>query len=130
MTGFTGKLAAALTLSAAVSLPAIADDLVSAANDMCENVKACSMAQIAESEMTPEMRQMMEPMLESMCDQMRQGVQQVPSGHDLYQPSVDCMRSMADLTCDEIMNLDTVETPACKKYRELAETAYEEYSEE
>lgn len=130
MTGFTGKLAAALTLFAAVSLPAIADDLVSAANDMCEHVKACSMAQIAESDMTPEMRQMMEPMLESMCDQMRQGVQQVPSGHALYQPAVDCMRSMAELGCDDFLNGNAAETPACKEYRELAEKAYEDYSQE
>lgn len=126
MTGFTTKLAAALTLSAATSLTAIADDLLSAANDMCEKVRACSLAQIAESDMTPEMRQMMEPMLDSMCEQMRQGVQQVPSGHAMYQPAVACMRSMANLSCEDFQSESAGDTPACKQYREMAEEAYKD----
>lgn len=121
MTGFFGKLSAGLTLTLAASLPVVADDLLSAANDMCENVKACSLAQIAESDMTPEMRQMMEPMLESMCDSMRQGVQEVPSGHALYQPALACMRSMANLSCEDFMDEKRVETPECKKYQAMAE---------
>lgn len=125
MTGFSGKLTAALALSVLVSIPVVADDLVSAANDMCEKIKACSLAQIAESDMTPEMRQMMEPMLESMCDQMRQGVQQVPAGHELYQPAVACMRSMASLSCEDFQSEGAAETPQCKKYRDLAEKTYE-----
>ena len=39
MNGLNFKLAAGLVLAAAVSLPVTADDLVSAANDMCEKVK-------------------------------------------------------------------------------------------
>lgn len=126
MTGMTTKLAAAVMLCAAVSLPASADELLSAASDMCEKVKACSLAQIAESDMTPELRQMMEPMLESMCEQMRQGVQQVPAGHPMYQPSVACMRSMAELSCADFQDEDAVDTPACKQYREIAEQAYKD----
>lgn len=125
MTGIIGKLSAGLALTLAASLPVAAEDLVSAANDMCEKVKACSLAQIAEADMTPEMRQMMEPMLDSMCDSMRQGVQDVPSGHALYTPAVTCMRSMANLSCDDFMDEERVETPACKTYQEMAEKAYE-----
>lgn len=126
MTGLTGKYCAGIALACAVSLPAAADDLLSAANDMCEKVKSCSLAQIAESDMTPEMRQMMEPMLESMCDSMRQGVQEVPTGHELYEPAVACMRSMANLSCDAYQSGDGAETPECKTYQAMAEKAYED----
>lgn len=126
MIGFTAKLVVTLTLSTVVSLTAVADDLMSAANDMCEKVKACSLAQIDESDMTPEMRQMMEPMLESMCDQMRQGVQQVPTGHAMYEPAVACMRSMANLSCEDFQDESGGDTAECKKYREIAEKTYKD----
>ena len=124
MQGFNRKLAATLVLAVATPLAAVADDLLSAASDMCEKVKACAMAEIAESDMTPEMRQMMEPMLESMCDQMRQGIEEVPTGHPMYEPAVACMRSMAKLSCADFQSERAGETPECKQYRELAETAY------
>ena len=125
MNGLNFKQVAGLVLAAALSLPVTADDLVSAANDMCEKVKQCSIAEMSQAEMTPEMRQMIEPMLESMCDQMRQGVQEVPSGHELYQPSVACMRSMANLSCADFKREGGPQTPECEKYRKLAEEAYQ-----
>lgn len=124
MIGTISKFSAGLALTLAVSLPVVADELLSAANDMCEKVKSCSLQQIAKSDMTPEMRQMMEPMLESMCDSMRQGIQEVPRGHALYAPAVACMRSMANLSCEDFMDEGRVETPACKAYQEMAEKAY------
>lgn len=113
---------AALSLFALATLPAMADDIGSAANDLCEKVKACSIAQIEEQDLTPELRKMMEPMLESMCDAVRQGVQEVPRGHELYDPAVACMRSMAGLSCEDFQDDTKVETDACKKYQSLAET--------
>lgn len=126
MTGIGGKLAAAFTILATVSLHAQADHLLSAANDMCEKVKSCALAQIAESDMTPEMREMMQPMLESMCDKMRQGVQEVPTGHAMYEPALACMRSMSRLSCADFQNEAAAETVECKKYRALAEQAYKD----
>ena len=124
MKGLLQKLAPAIALATCASL-AIADDLMSASNDMCEKVKSCALAEIAESDMTPEMRQMMEPMLEGMCEQMRQGVNQVPTTHELYQPAVACMRSMANLSCAQFQSTE-VETPECLKYRELAKKIYKD----
>ncbi len=106
-----------LTVASGVS----AGDLESAATDLCEKVKACSMAQIAEADLTPELKQMMEPMLQTMCDAMKAGVQEVPSGHPLHDPAVDCMRSMAALSCADFQDEQKVETPACKQYQEVAE---------
>jgi hypothetical protein len=104
---------------------ASADDLTEAAGALCEKIKVCSMAQIDQQDLTPEMREMMEPMLENMCVSMKQGVQEVPTGHELYQPAVECMRSMAALSCDDFQDDSKVETPACKKYQELAEKSYD-----
>ncbi|MEP5568669.1 MAG: hypothetical protein ABJN62_12590 [Halioglobus sp.] len=99
---------------------ATAGDLEDAATELCEKVKHCSMAQISEADLTPEVRQMMEPMLQNMCATMRAGVQQVPSGHPLHDPALECMRSMAALSCDEFQEEGKVDTPACKEYQEVA----------
>ncbi len=118
--------ACATMLTAALSLPVAADDLVSAASDMCEKVKTCMLAQMNEADLTPEMRQMMEPMAASMCDQMRQGIGEMPTGHALYEPAVACMRSVANLSCEAFQEGSSAETPECKKYRELAKQTYGE----
>ncbi|TDG12442.1 hypothetical protein E2F43_12615 [Seongchinamella unica] len=102
---------------------AAASEIEDAATELCEKVKACSMAHIAEADLTPEVRQMMEPMLKNMCETMRAGVREVPQGHELYQPSVDCMRSMAGLSCQDFEDEQKLQTPACKNYQRLAEQA-------
>lgn len=101
-------------------LAAQADDLVDAATALCENVKTCSMAQVAKEDLTPEIRQMMEPMMENMCSAMRSGVQDVPTGHDLYKPALSCMRSMVALSCEQLQDEDQVQTQPCKDYEKLA----------
>ncbi len=113
--------AALFSLVVLAPVTATADSLEAAAMDMCEKVKACSLAQIEQSDMTPEMREMMEPMLENMCTSMRAGIKEVPTGHALYQPAVACMRSMAQLSCDDFQDGDRVVTPECQKYQEMAE---------
>lgn len=105
----------------AVAGNVIAGDLEDAATELCEKVKHCSMAQISEADLTPEVRQMMEPMLQNMCATMRAGVEQVASGHALHDPALACMRSMAALSCDDFQDEEKVETPACKEYQAVAE---------
>ena len=97
------------------------EELVEAATALCEKVKTCSMAQVPKEDLTPEMRQMMEPMLENMCSAMRSGVQDVPTGHGLYKPALACMRSMAALSCEQMQDQQQVQTDACKEYEKLAE---------
>lgn len=114
-----GLLAAGVLFAFASNV--VAGDLEDAATDLCEKVKHCSMAQISQADLTPEVRQMMEPMLQNMCDTMRAGVQQVPSGHQLHDPALACMRSMAALSCDDFQDEGKVDTPACKEYQQVAE---------
>lgn len=106
------------------ALPARADALVKASQDLCEKVKACSMSQLAEEELTPEVRAMMQPMLDNMCVNMQNRVAEVPAGHAMYAPATRCMNSMAALSCEQMMNSGEVNTPECEEYKKLAEETY------
>jgi hypothetical protein len=107
-------------LGLVVTLPAHSDDLTTAAMELCEKVKSCAMTQVAEEDLTPEVRQMMEPMLDNMCADMRNTMGEVPAGHPLYQPALACMRSMEDLSCEMMQDPQGMETPECKAYEKLA----------
>lgn len=113
------KFIAAL-LGCSLSALVAADDLTDAAQGLCDSVKSCALEQIAKEDLTPEMRQMMEPMLESMCTNIQSKVQEVPMDHRLYKPAVACMRSMESLTCADMQNPDRMSTPECREYEKLA----------
>ncbi len=106
--------------------PALAEEphaeLLDAATALCEKIKTCSMAQVPEADLTPEMRQMMEPMLDNMCASMRSNIQEVPEGHELHDPAVACMRSMAELSCEQMQSEEQAQTAACRKYEELVKS--------
>lgn len=116
-------LAVAIFLAGA---PALAEEqrgeLIDAATALCEKVKTCSMAQVPEADLTPEMRQMMEPMLENMCESMRSNIAEVPEGHQLHDPAVACMRSMADLSCEQMQSEQQAQTEACREYENLVKS--------
>ena len=113
------RLALLLVLSSVCFFVA-ADDLTDAAQGLCDTVKSCALEQIAREDLTPEMHEMMEPMLENMCTTMRENVQEVPTGHPLYQPAVACMRSLESLSCEQMQSPDRTTTPECKEYEKLA----------
>ena len=96
-----------------------ADDIADAALGLCEKVKSCAMAQIEEEDLTPELRQMMQPMLENMCANMEDKVEAVPAGHPLYAPAIACMRSMEALSCEAMQDPGHMETPECAAYEKL-----------
>ncbi|MEH6911162.1 MAG: hypothetical protein V7459_11285 [Oceanicoccus sp.] len=106
-----------------VSGPARADDIADAALALCEKVKACAMSEIAEKDLTPEIRQMMQPMLDNMCTSMKARVGEVPIGDALYDPAVDCVRSMQTLSC-QAMQSEQVNTAACQAYEKMAGETY------
>ncbi len=114
-----GKRLAALLLGCALAAPLAAEELTAAAMGLCEKVKSCAMQQIASEDLTPEMRQMMQPMLDNMCANIRSNIGEVPTGHPLYQPAVACMRSMEGLSCEKMQDPAQMQTPECEKYQEL-----------
>jgi hypothetical protein len=103
--------------------PAVADDLTEAAQGLCDSVKSCALEEMVDQEVTPEMREMMAPMLQNMCDTMRRKVKEVPVDHGLYAPAVGCMRSLESLTCEQYRDPDRVATPECAEYERLAKEA-------
>ena len=117
-------LAAALAMLGLLAVPVTANELADAATELCDKIKQCTMAQINEADMTPEMRQMMEPMINSMCDSMRAGIEEVPTDHELYPGALACMESMSALSCTDFQDGDKVQTPECKAYQAKAEAAY------
>lgn len=103
-----------------LSVHVAADELRDAVQGLCDSVRSCALEQIVKEELTPEMRDMMEPMLDNMCATMKENVQEVAPGHPLYDPAVACIRSLESLTCDEMQNPGRDSTPECEIYEKLA----------
>lgn len=102
-----------------LATPVFAEEFTSAAMGLCEKVKSCAMRQLASEELTPEMRQVMQPMLENMCANMQANIGEVPTGHPLYKPAIACMRSMEQLNCERMQDAEGMQTPECEQYQEL-----------
>jgi hypothetical protein len=112
-----------LVLMLAAAIPARAEEIAVAAQDLCEKVKSCAMAQVAEEDLTPEVREMMQPMLDTMCENMQSSVGEVAVGSPLYVPAVTCMRSMESLSCEQMQDPRSMETPECETFQQLAREA-------
>lgn len=109
----------AVCLSAQVG----ADDLTDAAQGLCDSIRSCALESMSKEDLTPEVLEMMGPMLDNMCANMRSKVQAVPMGHGLYEPAVGCMRSLESLTCEQMQNPELAATAECKEYERLAKEA-------
>lgn len=116
------KVIAAI-LAVALAGPLAADELTEASRGLCDNVKTCALEQMATQELTPEMREMMEPMLANMCTQMNSKIKEVPTDHGLYKPAVACIRSMQSLTCEQMQNGMQTQTPECQQYEKQVKAA-------
>jgi hypothetical protein len=114
------KSAVIVTLLTLPALPTLAEEFSDVALQLCEKVKSCAIAQMNQEEMTPEMRQMVQPMLDNMCVSVQSGVEEVPKDHALYPQGLACMRSLAQLSCEQIMEMEDSTTAECRKYEEMA----------
>jgi hypothetical protein len=77
-----------------------ADELTDASEHLCDTIKTCSLEAVAGQDLTDELRQQMNPVLERNCADMLSRVQAVSASDKLYQPAVGCLRSMASLSCN------------------------------
>ena len=96
------------------------DELTDAAQALCDSVKTCALEQVAQQDLTDEMRAQMGPMLDNMCVNMRSQIESVPPDHKLYKPAVGCLRSMVSMDCQQMQSPEGVKTPECTAYEELA----------
>ena len=111
----------AFTGAAVFSFNAAADEFSDASLALCEKIKSCAVAQMGKQEMTPEVRQMMQPMLDNMCSNMLASMPEVTKGHDMYGPAMACMSSLEALSCDEMQGGNGAQTDACEEYEKLTE---------
>ena len=100
-----------------------ADDLTDAAQGLCDSIKSCALESMSKEDLTPEVLEMMAPMLDNMCANMQSKVKEVPMGHGLYEPAVGCMRSLESLSCEQMQNPELAATPECKEYERRAREA-------
>lgn len=112
-------------LCIATVLPVQAQELVAAGQALCEKLKSCAVAEMEGQELTPDTRQMMQPMLDNLCTQVLGEISKVPAAHPLYTPAVACMQSMHALSCERMRNPDQAVTPACEAYEKLARESVE-----
>jgi hypothetical protein len=108
-------------LMCAITVSAVrAEEFTEASQTLCEKVKSCAMEQLQSANLPPQAREMMQPTLDTMCEQMQAKVGDVPTGHALYKPAVACMQSMNTLTCEMLQSPDNLATPECEEYEKLA----------
>lgn len=101
--------------------PAAADDLGNAMNVFCEMIKSCTLVQMGKQQnLTPEIRQMVENQMQTMCVGVQQQYVAATRTHELYEPAVACMRSMSALECPQLQSANADATPACATYKEKA----------
>lgn len=100
-----------------------ADELTDAAAGLCDAIKTCALEAVAGQDLSDEMRQQMDPVLEANCAAMSREVLSVPAGNQLYQPAVGCLRSMASLSCPHLHNASQFKTPECAEYDRLLKAA-------
>ena len=110
-------------LAAFLSAQPSADDLTDAAQGLCDSIRSCALENVAKEDLSPEVLEMMGPMLDNMCASMRSKVKEVPAGHGLYKPAVGCLRSLESLTCEQMEDPDLAATPECEEYERLAREA-------
>jgi len=100
-----------------------ADELTDAANGLCDTIKLCALEAVAGEDLTDELRQEMDPVLEANCADMRSRVLATPASNELYQSAVGCLRSMASLSCDLLYTMSQIKTPECAEFDRLAKAA-------
>ena len=109
----------ALTLSAY----SMADDLTDASEALCDTIKTCALEAVAGQDLSDQLQQQMDSVLEGNCADMRSRVQAVSANDQIYQPAVGCLRSMASLSCPHMQNASQFKTPECAEYDRLLKAA-------
>lgn len=95
-----------------------AQDFEQASKSACEKLKSCAMAEMVQEEgITPEMRKMIQGMVDGLCENIM-SFEQIEPFDDLYQPATACMNSMAALSCSQIE--DDVKTNECDEFEAIA----------
>ena len=104
------------------SAAALADlaALNDAAKKLCKKSKVCLQQEMAaEDDLPPGMAAMLDNMMGELCKQYM-SIATVGENHEIIEPATACLNSMADKSCDELLNGEET-TAACRRYESVAE---------
>jgi hypothetical protein len=95
--------------------------LNNAATKLCEKSKVCLQQEMAANEdLPPGMAAMLDSMMGELCKQYM-SIATVGEHHEIIEPATACLNSMADKSCDDLLNGEET-TAACQRYERVAET--------
>ena len=98
-----------------------ADSLDDATNAFCEKQKQCVMEEVnSDPDSSEDEKQMMLKMTQSMCGMITSQFQSLRQFEDIIDAAGQCLKSMAELSCDEIAQSDDFDTPQCEVYEKAA----------
>ncbi|MEC9262994.1 MAG: hypothetical protein VYD53_16715 [Pseudomonadota bacterium] len=91
-----------------------------AAKRLCEKSKVCMQQEMAASEeLPPGMAAMLDSMMGELCKQYM-SIATMGENHEIIEPATACLNSMADKSCDDLLNGEET-TTACQRYEHVAE---------
>ncbi|MDG6097171.1 hypothetical protein EXU34_06915 [Alteromonas sp. ZYF713] len=96
-----------------------------AAKKLCNKSKVCLQQEMAaEDDLPPGMAAMLDNMMGELCKQYM-SIATVGENHEIIEPATACLNSMANKSCDELLNGEET-TAACQRYESVAEN-YRQY---
>ena len=108
-------------LSLLASFTVAASEFDTKSQQFCEKIKDCVFDEMAGQDMSPAVAALAKPMIDSMCDELKQSViaesAKVPG--DIEPDLVACIDSMTVLSCSALME-GKAETSACQSLQEKA----------
>lgn len=115
-------LAVTVIFGLLLGLPAAADEMADVTQQLCDKTKACMSERFGSSaELSPDMQAMVMQQMEMACSYLSAQYTSAPKGHPIYQPALQCLKSMAAMSCDELDAIDDNPTPECERYEEMSE---------
>ena len=106
-----------------VAFPATAD-LDSAMDDLCAKIKTCGMQQAEAQGLPPEMKAMMEGMVDGMCKTWMQPYAKSIGDAGLEKKAEACVDSVVDTSCETMMQAQgEFKTEACEDFEKAADEA-------
>ena len=98
-----------------------ADELSESMNAACENLRSCALEQLNVEDIDEKTKEMMRPMFDNLCKQIEAQYGQMAKAHGLYEPVAACFNSMAQLSCDALMDNQKNRTEECQALEALAQ---------
>lgn len=116
-TGWFAATVAAVLLGGAAQ----ADELGEETQKFCEKMKHCALDDVAASDLSADMKQMISQQLDMACAGIQARFDLVTRTHALYGPAVACVKSMQAMSCEDIQQSDDSVSAECERYQQMAE---------